>query len=312
MSSAGVKVNMQIEIKLTDLEIPNLKTRHFAMPEHSDIRMVVDIYPTRALLDDTPVARILFTKRFDGDSIYHLDTTLQLPPAHYTLLAWADFVDRGTVENKYYNAADLREVSIITNPYVGYNAQKDAHAGRDTLNISENVDNPQTVSIALKRPLAHYQVWTTDVQEYINKHIIVNDSVPPLNTWQRLKIDWNYTAFRLPWHFNVSTMQADYPAPISYQHDVLITVDTVLLAEDYVLVTEKLQLDASFSISNPKGEMVNKDVPVKENLPRNKLTRIYDKYLTTKPEEKNEGINIDDKFDEPDTIVDLNGQPYIE
>ncbi|GHT14476.1 hypothetical protein AGMMS4956_12350 [Bacteroidia bacterium] len=323
MTDTRMDVKTRITVNLTELKMTNHPSVG-ASNTDKDIRFVIDfipISPTGAVAGER-AAQIVAAQPCTGVAVYQLqEIQVKLAPARYTLLVWADFVDRGTLADKYYDTHDLQTVNIIpTAVAAGYNVQKDAHAGKGILNIAhfagQNSVPTQTVIVALIRPFAHYQVVATDVQTYISFAARNGEPPPPLSP---LTVKCDYGLTHLPSQYNVSTAQVgNYVQMGTYQRSniALPAADTtLLLAEDYVLVQNTNNIYATFTIYRPTtggtSTFVHNIIDLEQDhkpiqLKRNQLTIVKGKFLT---QDINQGgVGIDDRF-KGDTVIYLPNWP---
>jgi hypothetical protein len=311
-----VNVDLNIYATLSEMTMLNETTPIASSNEDKDIRITVELYPVTEWNEITGecAARIVTTQPFNGNNnSYRLSQTAFIEPARYSLLVWADFVNKGTAADKYYNTADLRKVSIITVPEeAGFNPQKDAHAGKEVLNISAYKNKTavpaQTVNIRLLRPFAHYQLWANDLQAYRTQNN--NENPPPLTVKTDYEVSflpskYDIFAANVVGHHSPTFLRSVNNAPElpNTDRELMLTEDYVLLSQDDFDISS-----ATFTIYRPDNTVLNVINLEEKNttiqLRRNELTIVKGRYLTSavisvRPPSNDlnqGGAGIDDRF----------------
>ncbi len=100
-----------------------------------------------------------------------LPLELKLNALNYDIMVWADYVERGSDEDYFYNTSDLNEVTIIE-PYRGSTDYRDCIYGKANLDLRDYRDQWSVnldLHIDMVRPLAKYQIIATDVDEFLTR-----------------------------------------------------------------------------------------------------------------------------------------------
>ena len=140
-------------------------------PDLFDVRYIINVYrDLDARQESRDIIKQLVISKDDVYSLNH-SVDLQLDEGNYRFIIWADYVDAGTTDHKYYNCDDFANISLIPgedNFISGSNDWRDAFVGRQTAEIritsEENV-----VTVPMARPMAKYRFISTDLEEFITK-----------------------------------------------------------------------------------------------------------------------------------------------
>lgn len=137
--------------------------------DHGRIRYIVRTYPIsekqRNMSDYTQ--EFVFTK--DLSEGYDHEVTLDVPPGNYNIMVWSDLVQtNGDVH--FYDATNFAEIRL-QGEHEGNNNHRDAFRGSNSITlVSEIMERlPDTLDIAMQRPLAKFEFITNDVLEFIDK-----------------------------------------------------------------------------------------------------------------------------------------------
>ena len=157
------------------------------------LRLTAEVYKQGT---DTRVHRRTLLCEPQADGTYLAE--LSLLAGSYDLRLWADWTTDGTTANKYYNADDLKAVTVLTENYVanGQTDEKDAYYATVTAVITADTQDKE---IELTRPFARYRLVATDVEGYRN--LMEKEDYPPI---EELHVSVTYEGF-FPTGFNVSS-----------------------------------------------------------------------------------------------------------
>lgn len=156
----------------------------------------------------------------------------------YQLVLWADYsLDSST--DTYYDTDSpdgLKNISRITDTYVGNNDQLDAFFASETFTASEN-----SVSVTLKRPFAQLNIYASDMDA------LLNDEVKPAT----VSVTFNsvYTSF------NAAEGIAGNEVSLSYANPVAIIGENAQMSYDYLFApdTESTLNDFTMHFYNAAG-----------------------------------------------------------
>jgi hypothetical protein len=272
-----------------------------------DIRYIIDIYeadPNLVTRVNSKTQRIVRTESsIITRGIYHVEEKLSLSQKHYKIIAWVDFVEKGTTADKYYNTADLQDISAIQQTArIGYNTTKDAFAGNFDLDLTVYKNQrfiERDIVVKVKRPFAVYQIITTDIEKYITYNQEKSySSIAPGKT--RLV----YNLF-CPTGYNAFLHAPDdFTTGINYVYDIvdIVPQQQAIIAMDMVFVEDDTFYSVDFEIFSADDEHINTTRGLNINLKRNKLTIIRGEFLTKDIDDGS--VGIDDGFDD-EIIINL-------
>jgi hypothetical protein len=305
--SVTINLDLDMQMEGETIQRTNAATRkaYATTPtDDYDLRYIVDIYEDNGnVAPKNRVQRILKTEAGATASggVYRMQETVLLPISKYLLVVWVDFVDKGTVADKYYDTDDLQQISILPQSakYVGYNTSKDAFTGKNIMDLTPYHHQrfvQHNATIDLKRPFAVYRIVTTDLRRYV---VARQSSIKPAAT------NLAYNLF-FPMGYNAYLQKPDnFTANVGYGFDVTETTpdEEALLASDLVFVDDNDTFyHVDFEVTDANRQHINTRQNLKINLRRNHLTIIYAEFLT---ENMNGGsIGIDDGFDD-EIIIEL-------
>ena len=130
-----------------------------------DVRWIVEVFrdeiggelAERRVLGCEPAA--------DGHHTIH--TSLALHAARYHVVAWMDYVDNGSVDDKYYTIPSLSSISVpAAGNYIGDEDHKDTYVARQEIDLKAHRDRwneTVDVTVTLQRPMAKIEFIATDI-----------------------------------------------------------------------------------------------------------------------------------------------------
>jgi hypothetical protein len=272
-----------------------------------DIRYIVDIYesdPDIQTRVDNRIKRIVKTENsIITQGIYKIQEKLALPQKKYKIMAWIDFVEKGTTADKYYTTDNLQTITVIQQPLQhGYDVTKDAFAGNTDMDLTV-YENQRFIHhdavVDVMRPFAVYQIITTDVEEYITYH--------PERSYSSIMPSTTRLVYNLffPLGYNEFLQVPDnFKTGINYTFNIteLTPQKEALVASDIVFVGDDTFYSVDFEMLSAEDEHINTIQGLHINLKRNKLTIIRGEFLT---KNINDGsVGIDDDFGD-EIIINL-------
>ncbi len=296
-----VEVSISIDLNMSFDTDTIFQTYAQMLEGDYDIRYIIDVYKKDASRSDKVTERVTRVMKTENAIIskgmYHITDTLQLPVDQYEIIAWIDFVNKGTATDKYYETTSLQQVSIMpqAGKYRGYNTTKDAFTGKCDMDLTPYRHQRfihYDALIETKRPFAVYQIITTDINEYMTYHQTLSySSIRPSTT------NLYYNLF-FPMGYNAYLFAPDnFKSGIHYTHDIIevIPEKEAIIASDFVFVENDTFYFVDFEIISAEGKRINTVSGLKINLQRNKLTILKSEFLTKdlNPDGK---IGVDDSF----------------
>ncbi len=211
---------------------------------------------------------------------FALPVYLHLHASVYTIAVWADYVDKTTHENTYYNTENMQNISLKF-PYVGNTTEKECQCGYSTLDLRvyENQPNAKAeVKIHLTYPQAKYEFITTDVRHFLEK------IAPQYDAEETFSMTFNHEFF-IPSAFNMlkgqicdSWEHSEFTVPL---HVNDIKGDEYCIGFDYLFaVPTESVASVSITFSNASGEIIASTPNVKIPYKQGYVTTIKGNFLT--------------------------------
>lgn len=139
--------------------------------ETGNIRYIIRAYPIddKGTVADRHSDEFVFTKNVNDG--YDFEVTLDLLPGKYSIMVWSDIMRYGS-DTPNYNADDFGAI-VLSVPHDGNNEYFDAFRGSaETLLVSDiYLRAPDTLDIAMQRPLAKYEIISNDLKKFIDKEL---------------------------------------------------------------------------------------------------------------------------------------------
>lgn len=282
--SAPVVITLQLDTAMVDWQVINDSR---AVASH-DLRCQVVAYPVNpaGAIVDAPVMSqtVLFTAGGQQG-----ECRMVLPSGSYRLLAWADWVDRGSVTDKYYATGDFGDISF-KGRYEGNNDYRNAYTGKAEVSFQVKQGDTTTVvreQLPLRSIMGKVKFVATDYNEYLAKG-------------QNLRILVAYTGF-LPNRYSVlrgvpfdATTGVNF---LSSMSELSTEGDgSATLGYDYVMVNgEESSVTMALGMYDDEGKLVGTSSTLNVPIKRGGITVVKDKFLTRTS--SSGGIGIDPSFD---------------
>ena len=301
-----VHVNLTFEVDPT-IE-PYVSTQALVKSDGTsthDVRWIVEIFQEE--IDGEPVERRVLSCDPDLEGHHVIDASFDLHAAKYQVVAWMDYVDDGSTDDKYYMIPSLSSIGIPeTENYIGDEDHKDTYVGNQELDLTAYRDQwGQTVeqTIMLERPMAKIEFVTTDLDKLfdgLTSQTASGRMVGPrpvtladLVSWQ---VSVEYDGY-FPSGFNAYTNK-----PNDAREGVSFTSSMTALSEqearfgsDYIFVNgSESKVYVNLTFRDDQGQVMHQVRGIEVPIVRGKLTQIRDEFLT---QNFAPGIGIDPGFD---------------
>lgn len=232
-----------------------------------------------------------FVEPTSAEGVY--STTIAMPKGEFDMCIWGDYTINET-EDYHYNTTNLKDVKILSKESYWANIDtRDGFVYASTIMVKES---SQTESYILHRPVAKYEIVTTDLEKYNEERI--QTGYPPA---EMLNIIVDYAGF-LPAGYNVAngTLTASCEG-YKYTAEVTnIDEQKATIAKDFVLVNgNESGVVVNIIVKDNQGSTINIVNGVKINYKSGHLTTINGEFLTT----GKGGVNI---------ITDWDGEYNVE
>lgn len=324
-------LNFNTEIPLHKEIIYNTRSDNDTA-KHHDIRYIINVYRTDNGRSENREAdtTFIFTKSdiIDLNYVAHLE----LPEGTYDFRVWADYVDAGSISDKYYDTRDFSEIILVDKEkHSGSNDYRDAFRGYATATVTNHayysgsivnsIDNQATIE--MKRPMGKFKFISTDVDRFLlrvasmmkDRGILTgtNTESNTMTMYEQLLQSINmgefYVVFRynvfMPCSFNMFTDKpADSWTGISFNSRMVPGDNNEMtLGYDYIFVNGKETILAiSVEVYNRDGELVSSTNPINVPIVRSKMTVVKGEFLSSKA---TGGVTINPSYDGDDYNVEI-------
>ena len=277
-----------------------------AATDAHDVRHQVMIYSGTGEItaSSVPVRTLTLT----GESTtLNRDVEIDLEEGQYSFLVWSDYVDQGSMSDKYYTTGSLSAITLADrNNHPGSNPYRDAFRGQTTGTVVKGVGGSATVP--MKRPMARFEFITTDLEEFVAKEAArraaeegraggdksdseAEDSRADISDYT---VTFNYTF--MPSTYNIYTDKpTDARAGTKFDSQFESVSDGTRLGYDYVFVNGSESLvNVSVQVKDRNGNVVAATNSIEVPLVRSKLTVVKGEFMSTS---SGGGVAIDPGFD---------------
>lgn len=283
--SAPVVVSIQLDTAMVAYQEMDVDSR---ATDACDLRCQVVAYPVNSSgsLDALPVAQstVIFNSKGQQG-----ECRMVLPSGNYRLLAWADYVDRGSLVDKYYVTSNLGDITF-KDRYVGNTDNRNAYMGGVDVNFQVRQGDTATVirpTLSLRSVMGKVKFISTDYNAFLEKQ-------------QNVRILVAYTGF-LPSHFSVPRgVPFDASTGINFISSIS-DIDTsgdgqATLGFDYVMVNgEESSVTMALGLYDDDGKLVGQTTNINVPIKRGGLTVVKGHFLTMSS--GGGGIGIDPSFE---------------
>ncbi len=302
-----INVELDLDLEFDCEQTVNARSLIPAEPLHGyKVRLIVEVYPDKFYGTDKVDPSIYQTapavrQELVFDNIEEMEKQVpvqfKLLPDTYIFLVWADYISGDSAENYYYDAGRLHTVQVHE-PYTGNTRGRDVFASNRRIDLrpySGEWNVQLSEKFILHRPLAKYELITSDINEFFGRKTKRNKSVGalPLNDY-RVKI--SYRGY-FPMGFDALTDRPD-DAKTGIAYDAMLTqiTDTsAVIAFDHVLTNGTDSFVAiDIKIYDGQGNLVNEHTGIQIPYRRNVITKVYGNFLT---KSYGSGVVIDPGFE---------------
>lgn len=294
--------------------------------ESYDVRYIIEVYATPQ--ERSSSYRFLQRKIVSRDDVSTLahSVDMTLPAGFYTFKVWTDYVDAGTVDNKFYNANDFTKIRF-EGDYVANNDFRDAFVGSLDVEVT-----PTTTDLIIgnMRPLAKFNVVTTDLERFVEHMLELKAQESQQNDEQaaspggsvedgdassdeptrvvdisEYRVVFKY-ATNLPNEFHVfrnEPVDVANPNTVTFDSSIKkISESEAELGFDYVFVNgNEIKVHVVIEVFDKDNVSVSCTEPIPVPMVRSKLTTVRGEFLTS---QASGGVGINPGFDGPDFIYD--------
>ena len=278
--------------------------------DYGKIRYIVRTYPVSEKMRTTSdyTQEFVFTK--DISEGYDHEVTLDLLPGNYNVMVWSDLVQTSG-DSYFYDADNFAEIKL-QGEHQGNADHRDAFRGTNSVSLVADIEEhqPDTLDVAMQRPLAKFEFITTDLQKFIDKEMeILKKEAETRGHDNPTRVDINdykvivlYSGF-MPDTYNMNTDKPiDSSMGVSFESELnALNENEASLGFDYVFVNGK---EAGVSVQIGLYDSENRQVafsePINVPLRRDRHTVVRGSFLM---QQASGGITIDSDFDGNHNIV---------
>lgn len=272
--------------------------------DYGVIRYSVRIYPVleKQRMTQDCMQEVVLTK--DVVEGYDQDIMLELPSGNYNVMVWSDLMQTNT-DKPFYNAENFAEITL-QGDHMGNTDHRDAFRGSSNLSVVADVmaRPPEVLDVAMQRPLAKFEILTTDLKEFVDKELAFlqkeaaarGEISPPRVNTDDYRVVFYYSGF-MPNTYNMNTDK-----PIDSETGVMFESKLKILSEndaslgfDYVFVNGKQSaISIQIGLYDKEDRQLALSDPVDVPLRRNHHTILKGSFLM---QQTSGGITINPDFD---------------
>lgn len=265
--------------------------------KHYDVRYTLRAYPLNS--DGKPELVTPRTFRFteSNTDIHDKTVTIELPSDDYVIYAWADYVEPNSIGDLYYNTGDFGSVETLF-PDSGDNEYRDTFYGMSSQFYVENENYVCYTTIQMLRPVAQYQVYATDLQEFAEA---TGQDIAGVDGYD-IYVRTRYSGYT-PTVFDVTREEAvDAETNVSYSRQIEpVNSSEALVALDYLFVNDETSVTVVLDVvSKSTQQTLYSSGVINIPLKRGCLTIVRGPLLTQSNESPG-SFGIDPSFD--DTVI---------
>lgn len=218
------------------------------------------------------------------------------PAGHYTLLAWGDFVPKGSLDDYYYDTSDMNKLvsDLQLRRECLDNDQRDCFAQAFDFDVQpvSYEGEPQHFTTTLTRPQGRYVILASDYTTYIQlTDVPAEDNVVSLY----------YPSFINTGYSVVEQRPNDGDKGLSYSMSPRIydfdEERMVCVGDDYSFVNGEVSyVSVDITVNNPNGDLLSSNGGIEIPLYADRLTVVIGKFLASSG--GSGGISVDDGFED--------------
>lgn len=233
-----------------------------------------------------PAAEFVFER--DVADGYDCAFNLTLPDGDYRLMVWSDF---SAMEGKdFYETGNFRSVELRS--HEAGTDYRDAFRGRTDLSLESGTEYhlPDTVDVAMQRPLAKFEFVTTDLSEFIATRLQKDGLAGPAKNYPIDQEDLDQYRIVLAYHgYKPTKFNMESDKPVDSETGVFFESrlrylggQEASLGFDYVFVnTHQTSVSIRVGVYTRDGTMLSVSDPIEVPLIRSRHTVIRGKFLTS-------------------------------
>ncbi len=275
-----------------------------------DIRYIVKAFPQGT--DDYVHAETYTFLRSARDG-YDCSFALDIPEGRYDLRVWADLVEPGMTDDRFYSTSDFSRIAL-QGDHSGNNDERDAFRGSCPVELVSTIKEtlPAEYTVEMVRPLAKFEFITTDLNEFINKVVQeAAQSQSEADTDSRsfisrvtedYRVVFYYTGFMPDVFSHISDKPVDSATGVSFLSTIEPLNDTeASLGFDHVFInTHNTTVQVAVGLTDADGKLLFVSNPVDVPIRRSYHTIVRGRFLT---QQAAGGVVINPDFDDDINII---------
>lgn len=283
--------------------------------QYGQIRYIIRAYPIveKQRASQNFTQEFTFTKNIGQG--YNHEMTLELPAGEYNMMVWSDLV-KSSADTPFYEAANFAEIRL-QGKHQANNDHRDAFRGTNQISLVADILErlPDTLDIAMQRPLAKYEFITNDVVEFLEKEATrvaskanggkgasADDAPSRVINLEDYKVVFYYVGF-MPDAYSIYTDKPVDSSTGKFFESSLkrLNESEASLGFDYVMVNgKKSAVTVQIAIVDKEDEQLSLSEPIEVPLQRSHHTLIRGLFLMS---EASGGIIINPEFDGDHNLI---------
>lgn len=288
-------------------------------PDSHDMRYTMELYAelSEGKYDESaPYAKYVFSKA----DINEIDTaiTINIMEGKYLCRVWADYVDNGSIEDKYYNPSNFEYIKLLGRDekvqHSGNNDYRDAFMGTQEIEVIKFGGNRplSEATIEMTRPLSKVVFITTDLRNWKTKVLTnlyeallqgiksgeeIDMSMLPTDVDLNEYIVKIHYPLYMPNSFNMVDDELPWSDQgVSFESKLIqLNDDEASMGFDYVFARkDDPKVDMMVSLHTLDGVEIARSNIIPVTLERGKVTTVKGSFLLNKSDG---GVSINPDFD---------------
>ena len=241
--------------------------------------------------------------------------TLDVLPGNYSVTVWSDLV-KTSGDTHFHNADNFAEI-MLQGDHKGNTDHRDAFRGTNNIALVSDITErmPDTLDVAMQRPLAKFEFVTNDVVEFIdkestriaskaygNKPASADDTPTRAVNIEDYKVRFYYVGF-MPHAYSMYTDKpVDSSTGVMFESSLKKLSDSeASMGFDYVFVNgRKSAVTVQIGIYDNGGTQLSLTEPIEVPLKRNHHTIMTGMFLMS---EASGGVTINPDFDGDHNLI---------
>lgn len=259
------------------------------------------------------VQEFVFTK--DIAEGYDHEVTLDVLPGNYNVMVWSDLV-KTSGDTHFHNADNFAEI-MLQGDHKGNTNHRDAFRGTNNISLVADIMErlPDTLNVAMQRPLAKFEFVTNDVEEFIDKESVrvaskangnksasADDTPTRAVNIEDYKVVFYYVGF-MPHAYSMYTDKpVDSSTGVMFESTLKKLSDSeASMGFDYVFVNgKKSAVTVQIGIYDNEGTQLSLTEPIEVPLKRSHHTIMTGMFLMS---EASGGVTINPDFDGDHNLI---------